>query len=91
MDKWVSSSLAASMEMASVPAVLRESLWEEGGMPVTVSSLVLSWLMDHDGVMRRSDDANSEMMRRGTSAMVTDGAGAGAYWELELALVMVTL
>ena len=37
--------------------------------------------MDHDGVIRRSDDANSEMMRRGTSAMMTDGAGAGAYWE----------
>lgn len=33
------------------------------------SSLVLSWLMVHDGVMRRSDEEFSEMTCRGTSAM----------------------
>jgi hypothetical protein len=38
-------------------------------MPVIGSSLALSWLMDHEGVMRRSDAALSEITWRGTSAM----------------------
>lgn len=33
------------------------------------SSLDLSWVMVHDGVMRRSDEEFSEMTCRGTSAM----------------------
>jgi len=35
------------------------------------SSLLFSWLMDHDGVMRRSDEEFSEVTRSGTSAMIT--------------------
>lgn len=34
------------------------------------SSLLLSWKIVHDGVMRRSEAAYSEMTSRGTSAMV---------------------
>jgi len=30
--------------------------WADGGMPVTVSILVLNWAMLQDGVIRRSDD-----------------------------------
>lgn len=36
------------------------------------SSLDLSWLMVHDGVIRRSDEEFSEMTSRGTSAIVGD-------------------
>lgn len=53
-------------------AVLRLILWDEGGIPVMGSSLDLSWLMVHDGVIRRSDEEFSEMTCRGTSAMVDD-------------------
>lgn len=42
-------------------------------MPVTGSSLVRSWLMVHDGVMRRSDDELSEMTSSGTSAILILG------------------
>lgn len=34
------------------------------------SSLVLSWLIVHDGVMRRSEEELSETTMSGTSAMV---------------------
>lgn len=70
LDNKVPSSSAASTAISSdAPDVLRESLCEPGGMPVTVSSLVLSWLMDHDGVMRRSAAAFSEITCRGISAI----------------------
>lgn len=42
-------------------------------MPVTGSSLVLSVKIVHEGVMRRSEAAYSEMTSRGTSAMAFDG------------------
>lgn len=66
------SSSAPSMGMRSAPTdVWRLSLCDDGGMPVTVSSFALSWLMVHDGVMRRSEAAFSETTSRGTSAMVS--------------------
>ena len=34
------------------------------------SSFALSWAILHDGVMRRSDDAFSDRMKRGTSRAV---------------------
>lgn len=37
---------------------------------MTVSNLALSLLMDHDGVMRRSDEVFSETTLKGTSAIV---------------------
>lgn len=39
-------------------------------MPVTGSSFALSWLMVHEGVMRRSDEAFSDIIKRGTSPIV---------------------
>lgn len=42
-------------------------------MPVTGSSLVLSVKIVHEGVMRRSEAAYSEMTSRGTSAMALTG------------------
>ena len=67
------------MGMASLLAVFREMRWEEGGMPVIGSSLVLSWLMDHDGVMRRSDAVFSEMTCSGMSAIfIQTGIGQGS-------------
>lgn len=41
-DRWVSSSLAASMETVPDATPLRVSVCHDGGMPVTVSSLALS-------------------------------------------------
>ena len=64
------SSSVAWTGMASEPAeALRLSFWAKGGMPVMGSSFVLRVLIDHDGVMRRSDDEFSEITRKGTSAM----------------------
>lgn len=42
-------------------------------MPVTVSNLALSVLIDHEGVIRRSDEVTSEVTRSGTSAIVAIG------------------
>ena len=53
------------------PKVLRLILIADGGMPVIGSSFVLSWLIVHDGVMRRSEEALSEMTSSGTSAIAT--------------------
>lgn len=39
-------------------------------MPVIGSSLDFKWLIDHDGVMRLSDEAFSDIICNGTSAMV---------------------
>lgn len=75
-DRWVSSSLAASMEIVPDATPLRVSVCHDGGMPVTVSSLDLSWVMVQDGVMRRSDCAYSEITRSGTSAMFGVGEDA---------------
>lgn len=56
--------------MLSCPGALREILCDDGGIPVTGSNFVLSLLMDHDGVMRRSDEVVSDTTRSGTSAMM---------------------
>ncbi len=48
-------------------------------MPVTGSSLVLRWAIDHDGVIRLSDEEAVETMRRGTSWLVT---GGGILWSV---------
>lgn len=63
---------------------LRDSFWEEGGMPVTVSSFALRVLMDHEGVMRRSDEVLSETTRKGTSAIVCVVVGSANGWGLLL-------
>jgi hypothetical protein len=60
------------MRVTSPVDVLRVILCDEGGTPVTGSNLVLSWLMDHDGVMRRSDEEFSDRTRRGISAMMAN-------------------
>lgn len=39
------------------------------------SSFDLSWLMVHEGVIRRSDEAFSDTTINGTSAMAACGAG----------------
>lgn len=52
--------------------VLMDSFCEDGGTPVMCSSLPRSWLIVHDGVMRRSEAVLSEMTSMGTSAMVND-------------------
>lgn len=57
------------MGMVCCAEVWREICWFEGGMPVTGSSFVLRVLIDHEGVMRRSDDEFSETTCKGTSAM----------------------
>lgn len=44
------------------------SCWQLAGMPVMGSRRVLSWAMDHEGEMRRSDDVLAEQTSRGTSA-----------------------
>ena len=50
-------------------------------MPVMGSSLDLSWVIVHDGVMRRSEEEAVEVMRRGISLDVVMGVcmltGAG--------------
>lgn len=51
------------------PKALRLSFCAEGGTPVMGSSFALSVVMDHDGVMRRSEAEFSEITRSGTSAM----------------------
>lgn len=51
------SSSEASIGIFSLDDVLRKICWHEGGMPVIGSSLVLSWKIDHDGVMRLSAEA----------------------------------
>lgn len=57
------------MYILSWPETFREILCDDGGIPVTGSSLVLSLLIDHDGVIRRSDEVVSDTTRSGTSAM----------------------
>ena len=66
------SSSAASTGMLCLDEVLRTIRCDPGGTPVTGSNLALSVEMDHDGVIRRSDEEFSEMTCNGTSAMVTD-------------------
>ena len=39
-------------------------------MPVTVSSLALSCVIDHDGLIRRSEETAVEVMKIGTSRAV---------------------
>jgi len=39
-------------------------------MPVTGSSFALSWLMVHEGVIRRSDEEFSDVIKRGISPIV---------------------
>lgn len=51
-------------------------------MPVTVSSFALSLLMDHEGVIRRSDEVFSETTRKGTSAMVCVVVWDANVWRL---------
>lgn len=58
------------MTTASEPGTLRLSFCDDGGMPVMGSSLVLSWVMVHDGVMRRSEAAFSDITWSGMSAMI---------------------
>ena len=55
-DNEVLSSSAASTAILSEVGVLYVIFWADGGMPVTVSILVLNWAMLQDGVIRRSDD-----------------------------------
>lgn len=50
---------------------LMNIFWDEGGMPVTVSNFALSVVMDHEGVMRRSDEVLSDTTISGTSAMAS--------------------
>lgn len=59
------------MLMLSWVEVLRKIRWNEGGIPVTGSNFALSVLMDHAGVIRRSEDEFSDTTCRGTSAMIT--------------------
>lgn len=49
---------------------------------MTVSSFALSLLMDHEGVMRRSDEVFSETTRKGTSAMVCVVVWDANLWRL---------
>lgn len=63
------SSSMAVMGRDSWPEVLRKSRWDEGGTPVTGSNFALSVLMDHAGVMRRSEDELSDTTSSGMSAM----------------------
>lgn len=57
------------------PGTCKASLWNDGGIPVMGSSFDLSWLMVHEGVIRRSDEAFSDTTINGTSAMAACGAG----------------
>lgn len=57
--------------MVSFVKVLRVMRCEEGGMPVMGSILVFSWAMDHEGVMRRSEEEYSDVTYIGTSDMLT--------------------
>lgn len=72
------SSSSASIGILSWAEGLRKSFWNEGGIPVTVSNFALSLLMDHEGVMRRSDEVFSDTTLRGTSAIVRDRMGRSA-------------
>jgi hypothetical protein len=52
------------------PGLFSSSLCDEGGIPVISSSLDLSWPMVHEGEMRRSDPAVSDVTWMGMSAAV---------------------
>jgi hypothetical protein len=53
----VSSSLVvATIGISGLDGALRLIFWQDGGMPVMGSNLVFSCAIDHDGVMRRSED-----------------------------------
>jgi len=58
------------MATGGEPGTWMASFWQEGGMPVIGSSLALSCVMVHDGVIRRSEDAFSDTTIKGTSAMI---------------------
>lgn len=58
------------MAILSFVDVFRKMRCDEGGTPVIGSSLVLSWLIVHDGVMRRSAEELSDTTMSGTSAIV---------------------
>lgn len=62
------------------------SFCAEGGIPVTGSSLLLRRAIDHDGVIRFSDEEAVEIMRRGTSRTVT-GGGILCEGSLEVCLI----
>lgn len=65
------SSSTASTGMASdLVEDLRLIFWAEGGMPVMGSSFVFRVLMDHDGVILRSDTELSEITWIGISAIL---------------------
>ena len=65
------SSSSASIGCAACDAILRLSFWQLAGMPVMGSRRAFRWLMDHDGVTRRSDDDEfSEVIKSGISAAV---------------------
>jgi hypothetical protein len=62
--------------MLSLPAIFKDNRCDEGGTPVIGSSFVFSWPIVHEGVIRRSDEALSDMTMRGMSAMVGGCFGA---------------
>ena len=71
LDNCVVSSSCASIGCGACDAILRLSFWQLAGMPVMGSRRAFRWLMDHDGVTRRSDeDEFSEVIRSGISAAV---------------------
>jgi hypothetical protein len=53
-------------------------------MPVTGSSFAFSCPIVHEGVMRRSEDEFSEVIRRGISPavcmLILDGNGLRLFW-----------
>lgn len=53
---------------------------DDGGIPVTASSFDFSWPMVQEGVIRRSDEELSEVMRRGISPAVCI-VTAAILWE----------
>lgn len=58
------------MEISCRPGKRSWSSWSDGGMPVTDSSLALSWLMDHEGEMRLSDEEAVDRTWSGMSRAV---------------------
>lgn len=55
------------MGTASWEAMRRVSCWQLAGTPVMGSRRVLRCAIDHDGVMRRSEDELGEVTSKGTS------------------------
>ena len=69
--KVVASSSSAVIEIGWGTCGSRSvSCWDPGGMAVIGSSLLFSVEIDHDGLMRRSDDETSEFIRTIMSAAV---------------------